>query len=101
MPIAGSERHFLVQRRSRPRIRCVRAVLRGLAFSLPFLIGIGGAIAYVSGSALGPLSQSGLSNGDRGLKPRVVIAAKNFTEQTTINKNKRKNPDDFTRFKGS
>ncbi|MBW1707092.1 MAG: ABC transporter permease subunit [Deltaproteobacteria bacterium] len=57
-----------------------RAALRGLAFSFPFLIGIGGAIAYVSGSAFGPLSPSGLSNGDRGPKP-VVIASKNFTEQ--------------------
>jgi osmoprotectant transport system substrate-binding protein/osmoprotectant transport system permease protein len=59
----------------------LRAVLRGLAFSPPFLIGIVGVIAYVSGSGLDHVSESGLSTGDRGLKPRVVIASKNFTEQ--------------------
>jgi len=59
----------------------LRAVLRGLSFSLPFLIGIGGAIAYVSGSGPGHVSESVFSTGDRGPKSRVVIASKNFTEQ--------------------
>ncbi len=66
------------QRHLKPR---PRMVLRGLAFSLPFLIGISGAIAYVSGSGSGHVSDSALSAGDRGIKPRVVIASKNFTEQ--------------------
>ena len=62
----------------------LRALLRGLAFSLPFLIGISGAIAYVSGSGPGHVSESVFSTGDRGLKPRVVIASKNFTEQLIL-----------------
>ena len=59
----------------------LRSVLRVLAFSLPFLIGISGAIAYVSGSGPGNVSDSALSTEVRGPKPGVVIASKNFTEQ--------------------
>jgi osmoprotectant transport system substrate-binding protein/osmoprotectant transport system permease protein len=59
----------------------LQAVFRGLAFSVPFLIGIGGAIAYVSGPGPGHVSESVFSTGDRGPKSRVVIASKNFTEQ--------------------
>lgn len=58
-----------------------RSVLRGLAFSLPFLIGIGGVIAYKSGSVLRPLSEFKLSSEDQRPNGRVVIASKNFTEQ--------------------
>ena len=62
--------------RPRPRL-----VIRCLAFSLPFLIGIGGTIAYMSGSGTGHMSESELSPEDNSHRPRVVIATKNFTEQ--------------------
>ncbi len=60
----------------RPRSR---TLLRGLAFSLPFLIGIGGAIAFVSGA--GTVSNYESVSGDKEFQNKVVIASKNFTEQ--------------------
>ena len=65
-------------RHLRPRLRIV---LRSLAFSLPFLIGIAGVVAFVSG--LGPVHVSNYKSvsGDKEFRSKVVVASKNFTEQ--------------------
>ncbi len=59
----------------------VRAGVRTLAFLLPFVIGLGGAIAYMSGGTTGSVAGYNSKNRDKGLRDRVVIASKNFGEQ--------------------
>jgi len=48
---------------------------------LPFFIGAGGVIAYMSRAAIGPTSGFTSITGDQSPKAKVVIASKNFTEQ--------------------
>jgi len=66
------------QRRLKPRMR---AVLRTLAFLLPFLIGVGGVMAYLSGFATGPAPGTVSAPLPTGAEAEIVIGSKNFTEQ--------------------
>jgi osmoprotectant transport system permease protein len=55
--------------------------LRTLAFLLPFFIGVGGFVAYLSGAAIRPVSKTTKTTGEQRPKAKLVIASKNFTEQ--------------------
>jgi osmoprotectant transport system permease protein len=68
----------LQSRRHRHLPPRMQIVVRTLALLLPFLIGIGGVIAYMSGSG------STLKIEDQSHKRKVVIASKNFTEQLIL-----------------
>lgn len=68
----------LQSRRHRHLQPRMQIAVRTLALLLPFLIGIGGVIAYMSGSG------STLTTEDTSPKAKLVIASKNFTEQLIL-----------------
>jgi osmoprotectant transport system permease protein len=70
----------LESRRHRHLPKRLGVVLRALAVLLPFFIGLGGVIAYMTGAA-SPMSGFSSTTVDQRAKAKVVIASKNFTEQ--------------------
>jgi osmoprotectant transport system permease protein len=74
----------LQPRRHRHLPQRLRILFRTLAFLLPFIIGVAGAIAYMSGAAVTPVSRPGSTIGDQGRGAKVVVGSKNFTEQLIL-----------------
>ncbi len=74
----------LEPRRHRHLPQPLRMVLRTSAFLLPFFIGVVGAIAYMSGAAVTPVSRPGSAVADQDRGAKVVVGSKNFTEQLIL-----------------
>ena len=74
----------LEPRRHRHLPQRLRKVFRTSAFLLPFFIGVAGAIAYMSGAAVTPVSRPASTIGDQDRGAKVVVGSKNFTEQLIL-----------------
>ncbi|MDY6863082.1 MAG: glycine betaine ABC transporter substrate-binding protein, partial [Thermodesulfobacteriota bacterium] len=80
----GALEWSLQPRRHRHLPPRLRIALRILAFLLPFLLGLGGVIAYISGGAFKTVSGITLKLNGQSHESKVIVASKNFTEQLIL-----------------